>query len=58
MTVCIVIAPIFFIIIAVVSIINTCCKTFMCIVLTWKDTRDVINLNYSFLFLALGSVKL
>lgn len=58
MTVYIVIIPIFFIIIAVVSIINTCCKTFMCNMLTWKDTRDVINLNYSILLLMVGSVKL
>lgn len=42
--------PVFFIIIAVVSIINVRSKTFMCIVLTWKDTREVINLNYSISF--------
>lgn len=58
MTVYIVIIPVFFIIIAVVSIINVCCKTFMCIMLTWKDTREAINLNYSTFFLMHGSVKL
>lgn len=47
MTVYIVITPVIFIIIAVVSIINVCCKTFTCIMLTWKDTREAINLNYS-----------
>lgn len=50
MTVYIVIIAVFFIIIAVVSIINVCCKTFMCIMLTWKDTREAINLNHSGFF--------
>lgn len=50
MTVYLVFIPVFFIIIAVVSIINVCCKTFMCIMLTWKDTREAINLNYSIFF--------
>lgn len=59
MTVYLVFIPVFFIIIALVSIINVCCKTFMCIMLTWKDTREAINLNYSIFFpLMDGSVKL
>lgn len=43
----------FFIIIAVESIINIYCKTFMCIMLTWKDTQEAINLNYSIFFFIL-----
>lgn len=50
MTVYIVIIPVFFIIIAVESIINIYCKTFMCIMLTWKNTQEAINLNYSIFF--------
>lgn len=56
LTVCIVIAPVIFIITAVACNINMCCKTFMCIMLTWKDTREVINLNYSIFLLMNGSV--
>lgn len=47
MTVYIVITPVIFIIIAVVSIINMCCKTFMSIMLTWKDTTEAVHWNYS-----------
>lgn len=47
MTVYIVIIPAFFIIITEESIINIYCKTFMCIMLTWKDTQEAINLNCS-----------
>lgn len=50
MTVYIVITPVIFIIIAVVSIINMWCKTFMSIMLTWKDTTEAINWNYSIFF--------
>lgn len=49
MTMYIVIIPIFFIIIAIISIINICCKTLICITLAQKETREAINLNYSIL---------